>query len=400
MLKKLTREILMKFKLTHFITKAYKLVFILVGKLPADQKLVMFESFHGKQFSCNPRAIYEYLKANDYPYRMVWSVHEEYQSIFKQHEVEYVKRLSLKWLFLMARSRYWITNARLPLWIPKPDHTTYIQTWHGTPLKRLASDMAEVHMPGTDTVKYKKNFTREAKKWDYLISPNKYSTDIFARAFDFNNNMIESGYPRNDILHQPDRHEVANNVKLSLNIPLDKKIILYAPTWRDDEFYTKGKYKFDIKLDLMKMKEQLGEDFVILLRMHYLISENIDVLEYDGFVYDVSNHSDIRELYVISDMLITDYSSVFFDYGNLKRPIIFFVYDIDKYRDTLRGFYFDFEREAPGPLVKTSDEVIQQIKTIHDNGFTPSDEFNSFYHKFCYLEDGNASKRVVERVFH
>lgn len=112
--------------------------------------------------------------------------------------------------------------------------------------------MEEVHMPGTNTEKYKQNFTKEASKWDYLISPNRYSTEIFARAFQFNKTMIESGYPRNDFLYTDNRPETMKAIKRKMNIPEDKKVILYAPTWRDDQFYKKGKYKFDLDLNLEK----------------------------------------------------------------------------------------------------------------------------------------------------
>ena len=251
-------------------------------------------------------------------------------------------------------------------------------------------------MPGTDTEKYKKNFHAESSKWDFLISPNAYSTEIFARAFNVEPaKIIETGYPRNDILYNGNNRDTIDSLKKKMGIPLDKKVILYAPTWRDDEFYSKGKYKFDLQLNLDQMREQLGQEYVILLRLHYLISENLDLSAYTGFAYNFSNYEDISHLYLISDLILTDYSSVFFDYANLKRPMMFYVYDIDNYRDKLRGFYFDFEATAPGPLVKTTDEVIAEIKAL-DSSET---KFASFYDKFCSLEDGEASRRVVEKVF-
>jgi CDP-glycerol glycerophosphotransferase len=147
----------------------------------------------------------------------------------------------------------------------------------------------------------------------------------------------------------------------------------------------------------MKLKEELGDEYIIVLRMHYLVAENLDLTPYSGFAYDFSNYEDIRELYLISDLLITDYSSVFFDYGNLRRPMIFYVYDIESYRDKLRGFYFDFEKMAPGPLAKTTDEVIDYIRQA--DAMPLNEQFEQFYNMFCYLEDGEASKRVVEEVF-
>ncbi|MBL5769293.1 CDP-glycerol glycerophosphotransferase family protein [Bacillus sporothermodurans] len=394
------RRLIFKIKKHPIIKKTYKGVFGLIGKLPAKKNLVIFESYLGKQYSCNPRAIYEYLKENNPEYKMFWSVDKRFIQNFDNKDIEYIYRFSIKWLFVMARAKYWVTNSRLPLWIPKPKHTIYLQTWHGTPLKKLAADMDEVHMPGTTTSKYKKNFIRESRNWDYLISPNRYSTEIFKRAFVFEKEMVESGYPRNDYLYKCNKPDNIENLKLKFGIPLNKKVILYAPTWRDNQFYAKGKYKFDLELDLNLMKENLGDDYVIILRMHYLVAENLDLTLYKDFAYDFSNHEDINELYIISDLLITDYSSVFFDYGNLKRPMLFFVYDIESYRDNLRGFYFDFEKYAPGPLIKTTTEVIENIKTLENEGYPLSPSFKNFYDKFCYLEDGNSSKRVVEKVFY
>lgn len=389
----------LKMKRHSFTKKVYKQLFKCLGMLPAKKKLVMFESFLGKQYSDNPRAIYEYLKANYPDYKMYWSVDKKFIQNFKGKDLHVIKRFSVKWLFTMPRARFWVTNSRMPLWIPKPRHTVYLQTWHGTPLKRLAADMDEVHMPGTTTQKYKENFLTEASNWDYLVSPNGYSTEIFRRAFQFHKEMIESGYPRNDFLFQSNRPEEIRKIKETYGIPLDKKIILYAPTWRDDQFYGKGKYKFDLDLDLDQLRNKMGDDYIVILRMHYLVAENFDLSPYTGFAFDFSNHEDIRELYLISDILITDYSSVFFDYANLKRPMIFYVYDIDTYRDKLRGFYFDFEKHAPGPLVKTTEEVINTIRDMEAQGFQLPPSFEPFHQKFCYLESGNSSKKVVERVF-
>jgi CDP-glycerol glycerophosphotransferase len=389
---------LSRFKKLPITKLAYKTLFLLVGIFPAHKNLIMFESFLGKQYSCNPRAIYEYIKEHYPQYELFWSADPRFTKVFIENDIPYVNRFSFKWLFLMARARYWVTNSRMPLWIPKPRHTIYLQTWHGTPLKKLANDMEEVHMPGTTTENYKRNFYKESRNWDHLVSPNAYSTAIFKRAFQFNKNIIESGYPRNDFLHSDNKTLIAQELKERFAIPLNKKVILYAPTWRDNQFYTTGKYKFDLSLDLAKLKESLGEEYVIILRMHYLVSENFDLSPYKGFAYDFSLHEDIRELYLISDLLITDYSSVFFDYANLKRPIIFYVYDIESYRNELRGFYFDLEDKAPGPLVKTTEEVIEAIYKYQDGEELP-DSYEDFYQNFCYLEEGESTKSVVEKVF-
>ena len=282
------------------------------------------------------------------------------------------------------------------MWIKKREGNVFLQTWHGTPLKRLVFDMDDI---SSATARYKKQVYKQSRAWDYLIAPNQYSSDIFRSCFMFDKEMLETGYPRNDILHSKDKLQIAARLKEKLVIPKDKKTILYAPTWRDDEYYAKGKYKFSLQLDLKLLREKLGDEYVLLLRTHYFIADKVDVSGVEDFVYNVSKYDDIAELYLISDVLITDYSSVFFDYANLKRPMLFYMYDLDKYRDVLRGFYINIEEELPGPILFTSEDVIKSIKDINTISKEYEHKYNVFYDKFCGWEKGNSSQKVVERVF-
>lgn len=379
-----------------FYREMYRMVLI---KLPVKQKTIVFESFAGKSYSCNPRYIYEYLINTNQDFKFVWIFNELGKEIVGN--AKQVKRFSWKYYYYLATSKYWVTNARMPNYLCKRKETIYLQTWHGTPLKKLAADMKEVHMPGTTTEKYKKNFYKESRNWDYLVSPNRYSTEIFKRAFKYEKEILEFGYPRNDILckSEIEMKDKSDRIKSKIGIPKHKKVILYAPTWRDDEFYEKGKYKFDLKLNLHKMQQKFGHEYVIVLRMHYLVADQVNIEGMDHFVYELSKYEDIAELYLISDILITDYSSVFFDYANLRRPILFFTYDIAKYRSVLRGFYIDFENEAPGPLLETSDQVVDAVANIESIEAEYKERFNRFYDKFCHLDNGMAAKNISEKVF-
>ncbi|WP_169871146.1 bifunctional glycosyltransferase/CDP-glycerol:glycerophosphate glycerophosphotransferase [Shouchella patagoniensis] len=372
----------------------------LFSKIKTRKNRVLFESFGGKSYACSPRAIYEEMyneKGKEFEY--IWAFSEPSDKTIPG-PAKKVKRLSLKYYYYAATSKFWVMNARKEKTLDKRKETVYLQTWHGTPLKRLAADMKEVKMPGTSTATYKQNFYNETQDWDYLVSPNDYSTEIFKRAFHFEKKMLDVGYPRNDLFYNPSKNnsEYQEKLKVSLGLPKNKKIILYAPTWRDDEFIERGKYKFDVKLDLFDMRNKLGDEYVILLRMHYLIADDLNVDGLEGFVYNLSHYDDISELYLISDLLITDYSSVFFDYANLKRPIIFYTYDLDNYRDDLRGFYIDFEQEAPGPLLRTSDEVIKAIQDIEAIKESYKQRVDDFYTKFCHLDDGTASRKIIDQV--
>ena len=215
----------------------------------------------------------------------------------------------------------------------------FLETWHGTPLKKLAFDLDDIHAASQN---HKTMFYRQGKAWNYLISANRFSTDVFERAFCVpREKIIEVGYPRNDILYSERADEIAKEVKKEFGIPEDKRVILYAPTWRDNQFYGKGKYKFTLAMDLERMRKEFGKDSVILLRTHYYIADSLDLTGLEDFVYNGSTYNDVSRLYLASDICITDYSSVFFDYANLRRPMLFFAYDYEDYKDEIRGMYFD-----------------------------------------------------------
>lgn len=379
------------------IVSIFRLLFAIFSKLPIKKNYIIFESFHGKQFSDNPRAIFEYIN-DKYPnqYNLIWAMDRRSKAIFSSGQYKKVTRLSIKWCYYMSVSRFWVFNTRMPLWLPKRTENIYLQTWHGTPLKKLGLDIEEVKMPGTTTEKYKENFSKSSSKWDYLLSPNNYSSKIFRSAFDFQGEILEVGYPRNDYLSQKNDSRFINSIKKDLNISNDKKVILYAPTWRDDNYFSKGNYRFQLEIDLNKIKKLVSDEYVIVLRMHYLIAEQLDLSSFGDFVIDCSLYDDIRNLYLISDILITDYSSVFFDYSVLQRPIIFFMYDLDKYKDTLRGFYINDLSELPGEIARTNADLLRILeKVIYRNEFK---NYDFFYTKFCSLEDGKASQRVFDSV--
>ncbi|MDO4554132.1 MAG: bifunctional glycosyltransferase family 2 protein/CDP-glycerol:glycerophosphate glycerophosphotransferase [Lachnospiraceae bacterium] len=365
------------------------------SKEPIEETWVMFETFFGKNYSDSPKYIYEYLaQHNTKGYKFIWVLNNDTKP---PYGATVVRRFSREYAYYLAKSKYFVFNVRQPLWFVKREGQVFLETWHGTPLKKLVFDQDEVTAASP---LYKAQFFRQKKEWDYLIAANPFSTETFRRCFKFDNEMLEVGYPRNDLMYHPDREKITLELKKKMGIPLDKKTILYAPTWRDDEFYGAGQYKFTLKLDLMKLKEALSDEYVIILRTHHYIADNLDVTGVEDFAINLSKYDDITEIYLVSDICITDYSSVFFDYANLKRPILFYTYDIEKYRDILRGFYIDINKEVPGPLLYTTEEVVDAIKRIDQISAQYEERYKEFYDRFCSVDDGNASKRAVERVFY
>ena len=163
--------------------------------------------------------------------------------------------------------------------------------------------------------------------------------------------------------------------------------------------YGKGKYKFTLAMDLERMRKEFGKDSVILLRTHYYIADSLDLTGLEDFVYNGSTYNDVSRLYLASDICITDYSSVFFDYANLRRPMLFFAYDYEDYKDEIRGMYFDMTTELPGPILQTNDELVDALHHIDVISEKYKERYDRFYDKFCHVDDGHAAKRAIDIVF-
>lgn len=380
------------------IKKVILFIYTLLTKLLKVKKdVVVFESNLARNYTGNPRYIYEEMvrQGLDKKYKCYYIFEDTDTKIIGN--AKKIKNNRFQFFYIMAIARFIVCDTRLPAYFIKRKEATYIQTWHGTPLKKLALDMDEISMAGeTGIANYKKNFIENSKTWDYLISQNSFSTKIFRRAFAFDKTMLEIGYPRNDILINDNNDTAIEKLKIKLGLPLDKKIILYAPTWRDNEFYGKGKYKFSPKLDFDLFCQELSEDYVCIVKYHYLVKDNIDWTPYKGFIYDFDLCYDIAELYLVSDLLITDYSSVMFDYSLLKRPMFFYAYDLENYKNHLRGFYFDFVNEVPGPITLTTKDLILSIKNYNNEEY--KDKYKAFHEKFNEKDDGTASKQIVDLI--
>ncbi|WP_412988973.1 CDP-glycerol glycerophosphotransferase family protein [Pediococcus siamensis] len=364
------------------------------------KNIMIFESFFGTQYSDSPKAIYLYMKKNHPEYRLYWNVNKNNVAYFKEHQIPYITRFGYKGIFKQAQAKYWITNTRRPFRWQKPKDAKLIQTWHGTPLKTIGTDVQNVTMPGVTQRRYHKQVIRDSARWDYLVAPNEYSYTIMQRAFRKSyHQMISSGYPRNDVLQRPSLSQIGT-IKQNLQIATDQKVVLYAPTWRDNEYVKVDEYQAKLHLDLDLLLEKLPQDVTILIRTHYLIANQLDLSNYGSRVINVSDYEDITELYLIADVLITDYSSVMFDYANLKRPMLFFAYDLEDYGDAIRGFYFDYEENVPGPIVKTNTDLVQVLTDMLHNPqhYTQTERYQRFVDKFTQWETGNSTQTLVEYV--
>ncbi len=302
---------------------------------------VVYSSFDGRQYSCNPRAVHEELLRRQAPLEHLWVVRDGMCEVPSSASV--LRMGSREHYEALARSRFVVANDHLPEWFERRPDQICVQTWHGTPLKRLGLDLLEVR-PGISRAAQR--WSRQAENWQYLVSPNHYSTAILQRAYSVTGEVLETGYPRDDALAGGDRDRATRRVRDRLGLSPDTRVVLYAPTFRDHVRDSRGRYRLNLQLDLERLRGAIGQDTVLLIRKHHRVAEVIP--QTNGFVRDVSTYPDGTELLLAADVLVTDYSSMMFDFANTGRPMLFFTYDLDAYRDQVRGLYLDLATRPPG----------------------------------------------------
>lgn len=379
---------------------------IITKNIKVDDKLIVFGCFNGRSYCDSPKALYNYMladkKFNDYKFIWAFSNPEEHKFLENNKNTQVINVTSKKFLQTLGRAKFWIFNYKIQDYIFPKENQIFVQCWHGTPLKRLGYDLEHFNNAMNTVSEIRRRYHIEASKFSYFLSPSKFASEKFATAWDLEktnrkNIILEEGYPRNDFLINYSKEDVAR-IKKILNIEEDnRKILLYAPTYRDNQHNASIGYTYKTEVDFDKLRGELSKEYIILFRAHWLVAQEFNFEKYKDFIIDVSNYDDINELYIISDMLITDYSSVFFDYANLKRPIIFYMYDLEEYRDELRGFYLSLE-ELPGNIIKEETKLIEEIKFL-TNKFEYDERYKCFNNKYNYLDDGKASKRVIQKVF-
>jgi CDP-glycerol glycerophosphotransferase len=356
---------------------------------------VLFISWKGKQCADNPLAIAAELRRRGDDREQIWAVND--YALPAPDGARTVLTGTEGYFRALGRCRYLISNDDMQAHYRKRDGQIYVQTWHGTTLKRIGFDVDQPR--AISEAAYLDRLAKDVARWDLLLSPNPFSTPILRRAFRFDGEILESGYPRNDVLRSDDVEHIAADVRRRLSLPAGKRVVLYAPTWRDDQCDGSGRYRFDLRLDLQRAQAELGGDYVFLIRGHHHLAHDVPVGPRPGFAINVTYYPDISELLLVSDVLVTDYSSIMFDFAPIGRPILFFTYDLEQYRDSLRGFYLDFEAQVPGPLLATSDEVVAAIAGMDAESASYRAAVEAFAARYCPLDDGKAGARVCDRIF-
>jgi len=380
----------------------YMIFFFVLSLIPSRRKLIVFECFGGRKYDDSPRYIYEkMIKDKSFDnFDFVWIFTNPDK--FTIEKGVKVKKRSLKAYFYIIKAKCLVANAggmfvtcHFFKWNLMNKKQFYLNTWHGTPMKKIGGDQLKFLEGARDD--FEKNSQVKLKRYgniSVVCAQAKYDAQIFSRIFEvpYEKVLIE-GLPRNDMLaNVSDSDKMA--MKNKLGLPDGKKVILYCPTWRDDEIDVNANYSLKPPIDFNLWQSTLGNDYIILLRAHHNIKNMFLSEKNDGFVRDFSSYECLNDLFIASDIMISDYSSVYFDYSILGRPMLCFAYDYEKYMQG-RGMYFDMKKELPCEAASNEKDLLEQIVSLdYDTASQRAVEFRS---KFVEAY-GNATDACVKVI--
>ena len=370
-------------KLKLFLQKVY---YFIISSFFC-KKQVLFISFNGKQYSDNPKAISDYLIKNYPDLKQVWLLNnpEKYNSLPKNIKCKRFSKFSL--LHNIASSRVVVDNDCLVYnsklaKMPKTKKQLFIQTWHGDMGFKKCFYSVKDFKPHNPFTLEKEGF------FDYFITGSKFAEPLVREMFKYNGKLLKVGCPRNDILLK-DYTAKSNKSKEILNLNKETKILLYAPTFREN--ISEDNERIDFEKIIKYLEEKTKEKWVVVFRAHHFKDYDCNEKFLDG----KKNFDDMADLMVASDMLITDYSSCAGDYAHLNKPIILYIDDYDDYKNNDRGLHFDIEK-SPFMFAKTNEELLNIIKGLSNNKVEKNcKDILNFYQ--CY-EDGNACKEVSKII--
>lgn len=373
------------------------------NKCKINDNMVLYMSYYGRGMICNPYAIFKELIKDDEFRNLthVWVLDkfENHKKLIEEYKnnshVIFVEEPSIQFLKYLCTAKYLISNVSFHTFFTKKERQIYINTWHGIPLKTLGYDLPD----GKISIS---NVVRTFLQSDYLISANKFTTKIYKDAYKmqsaYEGKIIEEGYPRNDGIFNTDRNEILDKlIEYGVNIERNKKIILYAPTWKGAE-YAKPDTSVESYFNFVEIigKYVNLNEYQILIKPHQIVYKHLLKLNVMTDIF-IPATIDTNELLSVTDILVSDYSSIYFDFMDTNRPIFFYIPDIEEYKG-YRGLYFPME-ELPGPYTDSLEQIGEWISDI-ENSINPyKDIYNKVKQWACEYDDGNATKRIIDIVF-
>ena len=362
-------------------------------RLPLARGSAVFESHMGRQYSDNPRAVYEELRRRLPDAPVTWSYKDSREGF--PDNARLVRRGSWRYHLALARAEFWVDNQGFPHHLPKREATRYLQTWHGTALKRMGFD---VPAQRAASLTEQQQTQQATDRFDWFLVRGGHDERTLVRSLRLQAEVLRTGYPRNDVLVQRGAGREAERAELRrrLGIPESHRVLLYAPTFRQSANGTVP--PLEVPFDLHRFVQSFGGEWVLLIRAHYLTSVHIPTTLRHAVV-DVSQVHDVTPLLLASDALVTDYSSILFDYALLDRPMLFLQQDRTEYLEEGRGSYFDLHDQAPGPIVEDEPGLFAALSGLDEQGAAFSAARREFAVRYGEYDRGQAAQEVVQRVF-
>lgn len=375
-------------KLETLVARCLKQLLKILSIGTFHKNRIVFFSYHGKQYSCNPKYISEYILSHCLPFDLVWGFEHPSEYLYlKKKGILVTKFLSLSFIRICMTSRYIVTNCEIPSWFPITKKQTLINTWHGGGAYKRVGDAYQKE------TKEKQKRAQLSRKTPcvYLSSSKAFTQMTLRQSFHHKGVVLETGMPRNDILVTQKSPELYEKIRTYYSLPADCKILLYAPTYRNSKQATD--YLLDYKSIRKTLTETFGGSWFILLRMHYFIMEQLP--KTSNYI-DASKYPDMQELLYASDILITDYSSSMWDFALTGKPCFLYATDLSYY-DLKRGFYTDIHT-WPYPLAEDTDELLYNIRTFDSMHY--SQKIEEHLSILGNYETGKATSSVVKYLLH
>ncbi|MFC7220503.1 CDP-glycerol glycerophosphotransferase family protein [Streptomyces polyrhachis] len=368
----------------------YRGYYALQRRRPLDPGLAVYGAYWGRTPACNPLAVYEAARRLAPHSRGVWVVRREHAASVPRG-MDHVVQGSRRYWAAVARATYFVNNVNFPDALVKRPGQRHLMTHHGTPLKRMGLDQQRYPMTAKD-IDFDALLAR-CDRWTHSLSANPHSTEYWSRVYPSDFTSLDTGYPRNDVYYRATAAEV-REARAALGIAPGQRAVLYAPTTREHQD------GYVPRLDFARVAAALGEDTVLLVRSHYSY-DTATTPEPPAGVLDVSRHPSVEQLCLAADALVTDYSSIMFDYANLDRPIVIHADDWQTYA-AVRGVTFDLlsgePGDTPGPVTTTEDELVDAFTSGAWEDARSTRLRGAFRARFCRYDDGFAAERVVRRV--
>lgn len=358
----------------------------IVSSICIKKKKVVFNNFAGRGYGDNPKYIAEELLSRNLNYDLVWIVRKGSHFEFPKG-IRTVTSGGVKELFELASAKFWVDNNRKSVWFYKSPNQKYIQTWHGFyPLKKMEKDALDSLPPG-----YVESAIHDGRMTDLMVSGCKARTQIYKTSFWYEGEIKEWGTPRNDVFFKDINYR--KKVGTFFGIASNKKLLLYAPTFRDD--HSIDAYDIDLKRTLQKLSQRFGEEWCVLVRLHPAVREkSSEFVKYDSNIIDASAYDDIQELFAACDFLISDYSDCMFEFSLTHKPVLLYASDLEAYTHG-RSFYYDIH-DLPYQIAESNDELSSLIENFNEAEY--KNRLERFFDKIGVFEKGSASKSVVDYI--